>query len=353
MPTASNVQLPAALQRRRRRVIDESGEGPNEDGVLVDTQTPPPPAADKTPPPTAAAPAAEPDEDEDEDEDEGDDEQLSAGGVGDLLAFLDDAPATPAPPAAPAPDPNLTAERQRLQEEREAFAAERRQFQEERERAEAAKAPAGLKVPDIDEKTAAHYKGSASFVAHTALAAVAEQINPMLEKLSARIAQLEATSTEVRQHATSAAETVRTDVDRRFNEALRASFGDVRELMRNKRLAKFLARSLQYSPDKTLRDAFKEATDRRDAATVSRILNAFVKSEEAAGRTVDALQAGRHTQSAQNQLPGRKASGKLPWSARTKAWDDRRSGVISAEEFEEIKARYMKAEEAGNVDYNA
>lgn len=356
------VQLPAALQRRRRRALEEAGPGFTEDGEPIsmnapNEQAPAQPTAQPAPRSAQAAPPELEEEDEVEIEEEHGEEDVlgdDADDMDDLMSLIEqrqDPPAKKAPASSP-DQARLLREQQQLREEREALEAERAQLAAERKALSAEAAPA-LKAPGVDAKTAEHYKGSNAYIDHRALEAVGGQLNPILETIIGRISALEAEAATATQQATSAAETVRSAEARRFNAALRQKFGDIQALTRNPRLGQFLSRAQQYSPNKTLRDAFRDAVSRYDVDMVSRLLTAFIKSEEAAGRPVEAMGAGRKTGGTQNSLPGRKSSGKLPWSVRSKAWDDRRSGKISAEAFAEIKKQYEAAVAADNVDYNA
>lgn len=345
MSNPSPVELPAALLARRRKLVETHGEGPNDEPVTTPPtdpvpETPPaPPPAD---PPADPTPPATPD-------DEPDDGPVDL--IGDLGSLLE-----PQEPAAPPPaDPDrgeIERERQRLREEREQLDAAREEFERQQRAAQQVDKPA-LKPGEVPAESLKAYEKSRDVISHLALSAVAAQINPMLESIADRLARLEADTQTASQTAQRAEQVTRSMTDRAFNQAVVEEVGDIRPLMKNDRFAQFLLRRPQYMPDKTLKELFNAAIQGRNPTPIISIVRAFLKSETAAGRPLDLMRRVRTTPGNENQLPEKPHSAKLPWSEREQAWDRFRSGVISREKFNEIKARYEEAAEKGLVDYDS
>ncbi|MFV0512492.1 MAG: hypothetical protein ACK5MY_02480 [Jhaorihella sp.] len=339
------IQLPDALLKRRKRLQEEHGDGP--DGEDQPTaQTP----QKKDPPPAD-------DDSEDDDTlvggDDGVEPEVDTDLMAHLMGVVGEDGDKPADPPKPAVDPSLEQERQRLKEEREQLALDRAELEKARRTAAKPETKTNIVVPGTDPEADKAYAKSAPHIKHVALAAVAEQLDPILKDISERLHRLERTSDEVSAQATSASERLRSAETVRFEDYIRQHVGDVGPIVKSRRFAAFLNRAMPYMPGKKLRDAFGEAVKNRDAVTAVRILQSYAKTEEAAGRPIEAMTRAPASGGNENKLPNKGGSGKLPWSVRKDAWDKRRSGLMSAEDFEEIKKQYDVAEASGNIDYDA
>lgn len=352
---SSPVELPAALLARRRKTIEDYGPGPDEEGATPPVAEEPtiPPAVPETPPartetPTPAAPTTPASEDEDEDEDMGEVDLL--GELGDLMGD----PATP-PASDPPADParaELEREKQRLKEERETLELDRQQLEQQRQAAGRPDVPE-LTSEEMSAEQVEKYKGSKAAIENFALAAVSEQINPILKDISSRLAQLEEGQQTVVQKTQRVEEAAKSVADRDFNKTVVSAVGDIRPLLKNDRFSKFLSRAPQYMPDKTLKELFTAALNSRNPTPIVSIVRAFAKSEAAAGRPLENMRIGHSTGGSEKPLRQRPSSGKLPWSERQKSWDSFRLGVMSKEKFDDIKARYEEAADKGLVDYDS
>lgn len=354
----SPVSLPQALLNRRRKIEEESGPGPDEDGRTPGLQQPPreepptplqePPAQTPTPQPQNTPPAPEPEGAPEEFDLETDVDLVSA------LTSMTQGEEPQSPPSAQSGKDRgaIERERQQLKEEREALAAERAAWERDRARAQQPAAPSITGV-EADPTLLDKYKPSAPAIKHYALEAIKDQMNPILSDIAERLAKLESDTNEVVQTATRAESQVKTMSDRQFNTEISKVLGDIRPLFSNDRFAAFLNRRPPYMPDKTLRTLLHQALDARQPAPVISIVQAFAKSEAAAGRPIESMRVGRATGGTQKRLPSKGRSGTLPWSDRQKAWNDFRSGVISRDKFNEIKTQYEEAEAKGLVDYDS
>lgn len=351
MSNASPVELPAALLARRRKVVEEHGEGPSDEPVTTPPAEPDvPPAATPPadPPPAAKSPATPDPAPAPDSDDEPVDGPVDL--LGDLGSLLE--PQEPTPPPVDPDRGEIEREKQRLREEREALDAAREEFERQQRAAQQTEKPS-LKPGEVSPEALKAYEKSRDVIAHLALTAVAAQINPMLESITDRLARLEADTQTASQTAQRAEQVTRSMTDRSFNQAVVEEVGDIRPLMKNDRFAQFLLRRPQYMPDKTLKELFNAAIQGRNPTPIVSIVRAFLKSEAAAGRPLDLMRTRRTTPGSENRLPEQRPSAKLPWSERGRAWDQFRSGVISREKFDEIKARYDEAADKGLVDYDS
>lgn len=346
------IKLPDALRARRRKI--EAAAAASGDPLPGEPDPAPAPAPEAAPVPEAApAPAPAPDPVAvDEGEDEGLDglDASTADFLADYAAAFDK-PAAPAAPAAPDPyDRDRAAmeqERQRLQEWQDKLTADQAALDQ-------AKKPAVPQLTNgtIPEEEQTRYAGSKRYITETALAAVGTQMNPILQDIAERLAKLETGFTDTVRTVEKTAQETKRMSDAAFNQALAAGLGNTQDLFKDPRFVQFLKRKVPYS-NTSFRDLVSQAVDTRNPEPILRIARAFVKSEEAAGRAVNAMRAAPALGAQpQNGLRDVRPSGKLPWSERAKAWDAYRSGTISSEQFQKVKAQYEQAEQRGMIDYD-
>lgn len=358
----SPVSLPQALLNRRRKIEEESGPGPDDTGQQPpepsNLQDPPEPLVQDPPQPPAPQ-KQQRQEDPPALDDDDDDDELDLTEDLDLVSALSSMTGAEDPPAATPPAPaqtedrrELERERQRLKEEREAMDAEKIELERQRKEMAKAETPA-LSPGQTDPAVLKNFEKSAPAIKHYALEAAAEQINPILSDISDRLARLESTTNQVTQTAERAEAQAKTMSDRAFNAEIHRALGDIRPIFKNDRFAAFLNRRPPYMPDKTLRALLNQALEARQPAPVISIVQAFAKSEAAAGRPIETMRVGRATGGTQKRLPNKGRSGTLRWSDRQKAWNDFRSGVISRDKFNEVKTRFEEADAKGLVDYDS
>lgn len=215
-------------------------------------------------------------------------------------------------------------------------------------------APASTAVPKIEaqvqftEEEEERFGDSKDYIAKVVEARVAAMLNPILDKLGSKLA-------EVEQSSTSVAQRWETTEQANFSRQLVEAAPNYRQLIAHKNWRQFMHETDELT-GYTMESILASHIEKRDAAKAAKIYKRFEDKYVAPlpKATETSAYAGAAPGTGVSELPAAPvAKEKLKLSDRKKASQDYIHGKITYDQLKEVTRKFEEAEKAGNVDHNS
>jgi len=139
-----------------------------------------------------------------------------------------------------------------------------------------------------------------------------------------------------------------------FDAALAAAVPDLSSLVGHASFQTFLDEEVPMLGGATVQQVLEHANTKQDVQRIRSIMDSFrakyAKGNDRSPFRQPTVGSGSNPPSTNEDLGKPEI---LNWSTRVKAWDAHRAGVMTAEDFAKVKAKFEAAQRENRVNYNA